>query len=303
MSKIGSGRSTAARIQVPGSKSLTHRALIAAALAGGRVSLQNGLVCDDTRRTMDALQAWGSSVWVSGKEMTVTGNGGKFAPRSTVGVMDIGNSGTSLRLLLPVAALVPGQWTFSGNVRMQQRPIAPLVEALNHMGVAAGCQENGCPPVWVQGGGLPGGRVRIRGDESSQFVSALLLSGPYAETDMAIEVVGDVVSRPYVDMTMDMMQTFGVEVTRGEGNRFHVSSGQAYRPGAYTIPGDASSASYFWARAAVTGGTVVTENVDAVSPVQGDARFLDILERMGCTVRRRSHGPGGEACRIGCVHG
>jgi len=171
---------------------------------------------------------------------------------------------------------------------MLARPVGALVTALNQLGVKASCvKQNGYPPVHVIADGIRGGKVYMAGDQSSQFVSSLLLSAPYAEKDMEIEVMEGLVSRPYVDITLDVMKQFGVQVVRDGYSYFRIPSGQVYRPREFTIQGDASSASYFWAAAAVTGGTVVTENIYPFTTRQGDIRFLDILERMGCVIEKK----------------
>jgi 3-phosphoshikimate 1-carboxyvinyltransferase len=275
-------------LRMPGSKSITHRALIAASLASGDSLLQNFLDCEDTRCTMKALQELGVELSVEGDSLRVGGTGGRFEPASIRKGLYLGNSGTSIRLLLSVVALCRGEFLLSGTERMLKRPIGSLVTALRQMGVSASCVEkNNCPPVFIKANGIKGGRAKIRGDESSQFISSLLLSGPYAQKDIEIEVLGELVSRPYVDITIDVMEQFGVKVVN-ERSRFKVVSGQRYRSREFGIEGDVSSASYFWAAAAVTCGTVVIENINPYNTRQGDIRFLDILERMGCSVEKKS---------------
>jgi len=274
---------------IPGSKSITHRAIIAASLANGESLLQNFLECEDTHYTINVLRDLGVNISIKGKTLKVAGTGGKFHPASIRKNLYLGNSGTSFRLLLSVVALGRGEFFMTGAPRMLARPIGSLVAALNRLGVNASCvEQNDCPPVLIKANGIRGGKVRIPGDQSSQFVSSLLLSGPYAESDIEIEVMEGLVSRPYVDITLDVMEQFGVQGDRDGYGYFRIPSGQAYGPCEFTIQGDVSSASYFWAAAAVTGGTVVTENIYPFSTRQGDIRFLDILERMGCVIEKKS---------------
>jgi 3-phosphoshikimate 1-carboxyvinyltransferase len=172
---------------------------------------------------------------------------------------------------------------------MHTRPVGDLVKALNRLGVEASCiEQDDFPPVSINAKGIPGGRVKIPGGQSSQFVSSLLLSGPYAESDIEIEVTGNLVSRPYVDVTLDVMQSFGIQVNRDGYRYFRVGAGQRYCPSQFKIDGDVSSASYFWGAAAVTGGTVVTENIHPHTTRQGDIALLDIMEEMGCRIERET---------------
>jgi len=278
---------TDAVVRIPGSKSLTHRAIIAASLAKGRSVLTDVLMCEDTRYTISALLQLGVPIAREGNRLTVEGHGGCFGRLHRKQRIYLGNSGTSFRLLMSAAALGRGDFLFTGTERMQQRPIGPLVEALKHLGAEVACtRQNGCPPVRIRARGLGGGRTSISGDQSSQFLSSLLLSGPYAEADIAVEVTGDLVSGPYVEMTIHVMDQFGVRVTHGDGRCFRVPSGQAYRPREFGIEGDVSSASYFWAAAAITGKRIATTNIYPRATRQGDIRFLDILERMGCVTEK-----------------
>ncbi len=276
-------------VRIPGSKSITHRAIIAASLANGESLLQNFLKCEDTLYTADTLRELGVNISIEGEDLRIRGTGGMLQPASIRKELYLGNSGTSFRLLLSVVALNRGEFTLTGTPRMLTRPIGALVTALNRLGVKASCiNQNSCPPVLVRADGIPGGKVQIAGDQSSQFISSLLLSGPYAKKDIEIEVVGELVSRPYVDITLDVMEQFEVQVERDGYSYFRIPSGQAYRACEFNVQGDASSASYFWAAAAVTGGTVTTENIDPYTTRQGDIGFLEILEKMGCHVQRRS---------------
>jgi len=276
-------------VRIPGSKSITHRAIIAAGLANGESLLKDFLECEDTLYTASALQELGANLSYVEKSVRVIGTGGKFCPALNRKRLYLGNSGTSFRLLLSVLALGRGEFLLTGTKRMLKRPIGPLVKALKQLGVDVSCVENNdCPPVFIKAHGIRGGTVTIPGDKSSQFVSSLLLSAPYAENDIEIRLSGELVSRPYVDVSIDVMKLFGVKVYREGYRYFRISSGQAYQPGELTIQGDVSSASYFWAAAAVTGGTVATENIHPYATRQGDIRFLETLERLGCFIEKKS---------------
>jgi 3-phosphoshikimate 1-carboxyvinyltransferase len=210
-----------------------------------------------------------------------------FAPGAEAEEIFLGNSGTSFRLLLAVFALARGRFLLSGTPRMHRRPVGDLVAALQSLGVDASCTElEGFPPVALRSTGIRGGTVRMAGSRSSQFLSALLLAGPYAARGIEIEVTGDLVSRPYVDLTVETMERFGISVIREGYRYFRVVPGGAYQARDYTIEGDVSSASYFWAAAAVTGGSVTTTNIYPDTTRQGDLGLLSILEQMGCTIER-----------------
>jgi len=276
-------------VRIPGSKSITHRAIIAASLADGRSVLKDFLECEDTRYTINAMRETGAKIFMEDNNLKIEGGGGEFGTNSIRKESYLGNSGTSFRLFLPVAALGRGEFLITGTKRMQTRPVGPLVMALNQLGVDASCvEQDGCPPVLIRANGIRGGKILMEGNQSSQFVSSLLLSGPYADTDIEIVVRGKLVSKPYVDITINVMKEFGILVERDNYNSFKIPSGQKYRAGEFAIQGDASSASYFWAAAAVTGGTITTENINPHTTLQGDIKFLDILERMGCHVEKES---------------
>jgi 3-phosphoshikimate 1-carboxyvinyltransferase len=276
-----------AEVRIPGSKSISHRALICASLAKGKSRLNNFLTCEDTLYTSRALRSMGMEIIVEGEHVSVSGRGGVFSPFIGRKEISLGNSGTSYRLLLSVAALGQGEYIFTGSSRMRSRPVRDLVKALKDLGVEAVCTEReGYPPVSIKANGIRGGGVKIPGNISSQYISSLLMSGPYARNDMEIEVTGSMVSRPYLDLTMGVMSDFGIDVEHHDYRSFRVSAGKRYQPRGYVIEGDVSSASYFWGAAAVTGGTVITENIHPHDNMQGDIAFLDILEEMGCRIQR-----------------
>lgn len=276
-------------VGIPGSKSITHRAIIAASLARGDSLLKNFLECEDTLYTANTLRELGADISSEGGILKVSGTGGSLQATSAKKELFLGNSGTSFRLLLSVVALGHGEFVMTGSPRMLKRPIGALVTALNRLDVKASCVEhNFCPPVLIKAQGIRGGKTQIAGNQSSQYLSSLLLSGPYAEKGIEIEVTGKLVSSPYVDITVDVMEHFGVEVVRQGYSHFKIPSGQGYKACEFTVQGDASSASYFWAAAAVTGGSVITKNIHPFETRQGDIRFLEILERMGCSIEKES---------------
>ncbi len=278
-----------ASIPLPGSKSLTHRALIAAALAHGESELLGALDCEDTRLTAAALAHMGARIRWEDDSVRIQGTGGRIRVPSDGIPCDLGNSGTSFRLLLSVAALGRGRFSFAGTPRMAERPVGELTRALEAMGARiAFSGRQGYPPLTLTARGLSGGPVCVCATTSSQHLSSILLASPYAVHDTRIHVVGASVSRPYADMTLRVMEDFGVAVRRVGDQTFHVRAGRPYSPTRFRVDGDASSASYFWAAAAVTGGRVVTRNLLPHRTTQGDMRFLDLLERMGCRIRRHT---------------
>jgi 3-phosphoshikimate 1-carboxyvinyltransferase len=286
-------------VRLPGSKSVTHRALIAAGLAGGKSVLINPLACEDTDYTRRALEGMGVVISEGNGGLDVRGVGGKFAPVPAMETHFLGNSGTSIRLLLGVTALTGNRHLLDGLERIRERPIGELVDALNLLGAEIQFQGRvGYPPVLVRGKGIRGGKVRLSGKVSSQYLSSLLLVSPFAREDVEIEVGSGLVSSAYVALTLEVMGAFGVKVLREGFGRFHIPSGQIYHSRTYVVEADVSSASYFWGAAAVTGGRVITENIDPYQTCQGDIGFLDILEEMGCVIERN---PGWVAVRGGSL--
>lgn len=275
-------------VQVPGSKSYTQRALIAAALAEGTSCLKGALISEDTAYLAKALALLGAGITQEPRGLVVEGTGGRLVTPASI--LYLGNNGTGMRFLTGAVALGRGTFIVDGNERMRKRPIEPLVRALRTMGVEAACvNRDGCPPVEVRAGGLPGGKTRLTAALSSQYVSSLLLVSPYAERDVEIEISGVVPSWPYIGLTLDVMAHFGVDVVLFDQRRFRVKAPQAYVARDYVIEGDASSATYFMAAAAVVGGAVTISNINSDSR-QGDLRFLEILEKMGCVVSSPGQG-------------
>ena len=271
-------------VTLPGSKSYSNRALLVAALARGRSEITDALFSDDTRYMHGALEALGVGVRAdeAARSFAVDGIDGRF-PASEA-TLRIGNAGTAARFLTAAVALGEGRFVVDGSPAMRKRPIQPLLDGLRALGVDAESREgNGCPPVIVRAHGMAGGRARMRGDISSQYFSALLMAAPYARHDVEIEVEGDLVSAPYVTMTLSTMEAFGVRAERDGDRRFRVPAGQRYEGRRYAVEPDASGASYFFAAAAVTGGRVVVPRLGTGS-AQGDLGLVDVLARMGCEV-------------------
>jgi len=275
-----------ARMRPPGSKSITNRALVCAALADGRSTLRGALVSDDTRVMIDGLRAMGVDIAAedSGNTLVVVGSDG--TPPARQAELFVGNSGTTIRFLTAAATLASGDFRLDGVERMRERPIGDLAEALAQLGADVRCESpSGCPPVVVKANGLPGGEVSIRGDISSQFLSGLLMSVPYARKSVTVRVEGTLVSVPYVAMTAAVMRSFGVDLhNSADYSQIEVPNDAGYRGQNYEIEPDASAASYFWAVAAVTSGEVTIEGLSRNS-LQGDVAFVECLERMGCEVR------------------
>ena len=268
-----------ASLTLPGSKSYTHRALVAAALASGDSLLNNALKAEDTGLTAQALTKLGAEISWQGNDIRVRGVGGHW--RAVAEPIHLGNSGTSMRFFTALTALGQGAYVLTGSDRLCQRPLNDLLHALEQLGVQVASERgDGCPPVTVHGG-LRGGRTRLSGAVSSQYVSALLFIGPLAPEGVDIEITVELVSRPYVDLTLAVLEDFGISYYREGYRYFRVPGGQIYQPRDYAIEADASSASYFWAAAAVTGGRVTITNLSQDS-CQGDAAFPGVLARLTC---------------------
>jgi 3-phosphoshikimate 1-carboxyvinyltransferase len=279
-------------VSVPGSKSITNRALLLAALAQGTTILRNALFCDDTDRMVDCLKKLGVDIIVNveAETISVTGHGRAFSVPSAE--LFVGNSGTTARFITPAIAAGHGVVTLDGVARMRERPMQDLIDAVEQLGGnVTSVNGTGCPPLEIRAAGLKGGQSTIRANISSQFLSGLLLASPYAAEDSFIEIDGPLLSAPYVLMTIRMMSDFGVTVRTDEGLRsFSVCAGSPYvSPGEYIIEPDASSASYFFAAAAVTGGCVTVANIHR-GGLQGDTAFTDVLDAMGCKVTDTAEG-------------
>jgi 3-phosphoshikimate 1-carboxyvinyltransferase len=276
-----------ASLSLPGSKSLTNRALIIAALAEGESVLRGVLDSEDTRHMVAALERLGFATRWDRRAATIeVGGCGGSIPTPGAELFG-GNAGTTVRFLTSLVALGNGRFRVDGDARMRERPIQDLLDALAALGVAAASERgNGCPPVIVDAAGIPGGEARVAGGISSQFTSSILLVAPCAARGVRLTIVGALVGAPFVDMTLALMCRAGVVAER-QGDVISVAPGQRYRSGESLIEPDATAASYFLAAAALVGGEVRVEGLGAGS-LQGDVAFVDVLAQMGAEVRRES---------------
>ncbi|MGF1772210.1 3-phosphoshikimate 1-carboxyvinyltransferase [Vibrio maritimus] len=273
-------------VNLPGSKSVSNRALLLAALAEGTTTLTNLLDSDDIRHMLNALTQLGVEYQLSDdKTQCVVKGLGKAFTVDAATELFLGNAGTAMRPLAAALCLGQGEFVLTGEPRMKERPIGHLVDALVEAGADITYLENEhYPPLKINGTGLKGGHVKIDGSISSQFLTAFLMSAPLAKADVTIEIVGDLVSKPYIDITLHIMKQFGVEVENQNYQQFVVKSGQQYRsPGQFLVEGDASSASYFLAAAAIKGGEIKVTGIGKNS-IQGDIHFADALEKMGADI-------------------
>lgn len=272
-------------INLPGSKSVSNRALLLAAFAQGTTRLNNLLDSDDVRHMLNALTKLGVTHRLSADRThcDIDGLSGAFHPSAAVELF-LGNAGTAMRPLAAALCLGAHDVVLTGEPRMKERPIGHLVDALRQGGAEVEyLEQEGYPPVRLRGG-FKGGEVTVDGSVSSQFLTALLMTAPLAATDTIIRIKGDLVSKPYIDITLNLMQTFGVAVINENYQQFRISGQQTYvSPGSYLVEGDASSASYFLAAAAIKGGTVRVTGIGKNS-MQGDIRFADVLEKMGAKI-------------------
>ncbi|MFH2028364.1 MAG: 3-phosphoshikimate 1-carboxyvinyltransferase [Nanoarchaeota archaeon] len=282
MIAIKTADSIDAVVKVPGSKSYTNRALPIAALADGKSVLRNVLFSDDTKYMVQALKEFGIKVSQEANNFIVSGKSGKLKkPNKDI---FLGNAGTATRFLTTLSALVGDEVTITGDERMQERPIQDLLDALKKLGVNAISKNNNrCPPVLVKGP-LIGGSTKLNGNISSQYLSSILMASPYAKKQVQVEIEGELTSKSYIDITLDIMHQFDVTVENDNYKKFSIQN-QEYRPKNYNIEGDASNASYFFGAAAITKGKVRVENLNPDS-AQGDINFPEVLKKMGCKVRR-----------------
>ncbi len=275
-------------VSVPGSKSYTHRILIASALSDGICTIDNALKSEDTLITVSALQQMGIKIDADDNRFIVHGTNGEF--KQIKEPVFLGNSGTSMRLLTALASLGKGKYVFTGTKRMKERPIQDLLDALIQMGALAhSVNNNGCPPVAIKGGDLKGGKITINCETSSQYLSAILFIASFTKQGLEINVTKGPVSRPYIDMTVDVMERFSINVMRNRYNYFKVQQGQEYRAGSYFVEPDCSQAGYFWGAAAITGACIKVKGITRDSQ-QGDVHFTRLLEEMGCKVLHEKDG-------------
>ncbi|HGJ5875232.1 MAG TPA: 3-phosphoshikimate 1-carboxyvinyltransferase [Arsenophonus sp.] len=276
----------AGTINLPGSKSVSNRVLLLAALAKGQTILTNLLDSYDIRHMLNALTTLGIEYQLSNDRSScmVNGYGHYFSHKKGLEIF-LGNAGTAMRPLSAVLALADNDIVLTGEPRMKERPIGHLIDALQQGGANVDyLEQHGYPPIRIKGG-FAGGNIMIDGRVSSQFLTAVLIAAPLASTDTTIQIKGDLVSKPYIDMTLALMHNFGVEVENQHYCQFSIKAGQQYiSPGNYLIEGDASSASYFLAAAAIKGGTVRVTGIGKDS-LQGDVQFVTILEKMGAHIR------------------
>lgn len=271
---------------MPGSKSITNRALLLAALADGESRLEGVLQSDDTRYMREGLEALGIDIFEESPTTWLV-RGGRSKLRAPSRTLFVGNSGTTVRFLAALAALVPGPVTLAGDAHMARRPIQDLVDALTQLGVKVDC-PSGCPPLTVYGGALPAGRVNMRGDRSSQFLSAMLMAGSVADGSIDVAITGTLVSRPYVGITERMIADFGGHVAFDDGH-FVVTPVSALESRTYAIEPDASAASYPFALAAASGGSLFVPGLTK-DALQGDVAFADVLARAGARVTYEAAG-------------
>jgi 3-phosphoshikimate 1-carboxyvinyltransferase len=270
-------------VAVQGSKSLTNRAMIAAALAPGTTKLLNASLSDDSKFLSTAMNQIGIPVDIRDRDNIILVHGGK--PRKPDGEFFMGNAGTAMRFFTSFVCLGTGEYEIDGEARMRERPIGGLVEALRSLGAEIRYEmSDGCPPLAIKASGLKGGKTVVSGDTSSQFVSSLLLSAPGAQGAVEIEVEGEVASKPYIEITLDVMRDLGVSVEREAYRRFRIPAGSKYQSKVFKIEADGASANYFLAMAAATGGKARVRGVGSRSH-QGELKFAAILEQMGCTVK------------------
>ena len=277
-------------VRVPGSKSITNRALICAAMGDGESILEGALESEDTEVMVEAWQKLGVAIdWErNAHRIRVQGCGGQ--PPKSVAKLAIANSGTSIRFLTATLAATHGEYFLDGVARMRERPIGDLIQGLRDWGadiVSRNVDRPDCPPVFLRAEGLRGGPASVRGDISSQFLSGMLMAAPYCRESVTLHVRGELVSKPYVEMTSQVMASFGVHVERLSDSGYSIATRQRYRGCQYAIEPDASAASYFLAAAAITGGRVRVEGL-SMQAMQGDVGFARVLESMGCRLNHTS---------------
>ena len=280
--KIETIKNLDATVKIPGSKSFTQRALIIASLAEGKSCLHNALISDDTDYLITALRLFGVRVLVTDEEIVIEKTSERM--RNPGETIYLGNNGTSLRFLTSLAALATGEVIIDGGSRLRKRPVGPVMDALRSLGVKCrSLGSEGYPPVVIEGGGINGGRVTFRDTQSSQYISSLLIVAPCAKGDVEIELLGNTASRPYIDLTIDVMNRFGVDVIRHGDEGYTVKAPQTYRGQDYTVESDLSNASYFFLAAALCKGKIRVPDINP-DTIQGDMGVLGIMEQMGSSV-------------------
>jgi 3-phosphoshikimate 1-carboxyvinyltransferase len=269
-------------VSAPPSKSYTHRAIILASLVAGESVIENPLLSDDTHYTIEACRALGAEIAIESDGIAVRGTGGRISPRQET--IFVGNSGSTIRMIAPLAASSPTRIVLDGDDRLRQRPMGDLLSALQGLGVhARSLNNNGCPPFEIQGGDFKANQVSLSGAVSSQPISALLMAAPYTRKGLTIKINGELRSRPYIDITLGTMRDFGVEAVNRDYREFIIEGNQEYKARRYCIEGDYSSAAYFLVAGAIGAKPVSVSNLKKDS-AQGDRQLLNILERMGASV-------------------
>ncbi len=285
---LGPIKSLSGEVRLPGSKSISNRVLLLAALAAGRTRIFNLLDGEDTELMRHALDALGVAVAQDGDAWVVAGGNGPLVTDGRRANLDLGLAGTAMRPLAAALTLGNGEFVLDGAPRMRERPIGHLVDALRALGADIDyTATEGFPPLRIRAGGLAGGEAEIDGSVSSQFLTSLLLAAPLAQRPVTLRVRGELVSKPYVSITLDLMSRFGAEVRHSGHQRYAVANDGYRSPGDCLVEGDASSATYFLAAGAIAGRGVRVEGVGADS-IQGDAAFADVLANMGAQVERRA---------------
>ena len=277
-------KNLSAEVLIPGSKSYTQRALIIASLAHEKSFLRNYLISEDTGYLIEGLQSLGSEILTTEEDIIVSGTGGIITnPGAEI---YLGNNGTAMRFLTSLVSLGKGKFVLSGDGRLCERPIKPLLDALRVLGVDARGRDNNCyPPVIINANGIQGGAVTFTNVKSSQYISSILICAPFAERNIEIKLQGSMVSFPYIDMTIETMKKFGVEVVRKNQDCYIINNSQRYVGQRHIIEGDVSNASYFFLAAALCKGKIRVLNINP-DTLQGDIGLLDIMERVGCSVSR-----------------
>jgi len=275
------------KIEVPGSKSITNRALLLASMAKGKSVLTNVLFSDDSRSFMDCLIALGYNIKIDENAKTVELCGGIPKEKATINVR---SAGTSARFITAMLASYKGEYIIESSEQMKLRPMKPLMDTLISLGCTVEYIENkGFLPYKIYGGNLTGGEVTVESEQSSQFTSALLMTGCLHKNDLVIRTAGKETAKSYIDITIKMMEQFGVHVNKPDKGIYTVASGQEYNSRTYKIEPDVSSACYFYSAAALTGGSVLVKDV-YLSSMQGDIKFLDILKKLGCAFHETNEG-------------
>ncbi|MFX1298198.1 MAG: 3-phosphoshikimate 1-carboxyvinyltransferase [Promethearchaeota archaeon] len=270
------------QIQAPPSKSYTHRAVIMAALADGTSIITEPLIGADTSASINAMRALGTEIVEEGTKLVIKGNTQLQLPED---IINVENSGTTIRFITALAAHVHGKVKLTGDDSIQKRPMGPLLDALNQLGIECWSEsKDGTPPIIIKGGNVKGGSISIPGDISSQFISGLLISSPLAHSDVSIQLTTPLKSTPYLAITSEMLQKFGINHTFDKDQRVYKIPGQqTYRPIEFTIPGDFSSAAFFLTAGVILDGSVTISNLDMKNP-QGDKRIVQILKEIGANI-------------------